>query len=116
MRLAQGRFWRASAARSSDLVSLELMKGGLPEGLADVRQLEIDVPLAKWSLLVKNARFDRKLLGGLLLDFARHKDRVGSALSSDLLYIELQRTLLDATATLIEEGILVLGVAEEGEG
>jgi hypothetical protein len=115
MRLAQGRFWRASSSRGSGQVSLELMKGTLPVDLADLRQLEIDIPLAKWSLVVKNARFDRKLLGGLLLDFARQKDRVGSALSSDLLYIELQRTLLDATASLIEEGFLVLGVAEEGE-
>ena len=115
MQLAQGRFWRVSASRGSDRISLELMKGTLPEDLAEIRQLEIDVPLAKWSLVVKNARFDRKLLGGLLLDFARQKDRVGSALSSDLLYVELQRTLLDATAALIEEGFLVLGVAEEGE-
>ncbi len=108
MRLAQGRFWRVSANRGSDQVSLELMKGTLPADLADLRQLEIDVPLAKWSLVVKNARFDRKLLGGLLLDFAKYKDNVGTAVGNDRLFFELQRTLVDSTVSLVETGTLSL--------
>ena len=55
---------------------------------------------------------DRKLLGGLLLDFAKHKDRVGTAVGSDRLLSELRRVVLDATAVLIEEGALVLVPAE----
>jgi hypothetical protein len=66
------------------------------------------VPLSKWNRVMKLAHADRKLLGGLLLDFARHKDRVGAAVSSDRLLAELRRVLLDATATAIEESLLVL--------
>ncbi len=115
MRLAQGRFWRASANRGADLVTLELLKSTLPEDLTEVKQLEIEIPLAKWNLLVKHARSDRKLLGGLLLDFAKHKDRVSAAVANDPLFVELQRIIQDGTAALVEEGYLVLTPAEEEE-
>ena len=54
MLLAQGRFWRSSLTRSSGLVVLELRKAALPEELQELRELRIEVPLARWNLLVKN--------------------------------------------------------------
>ena len=68
----------------------------------------------KWNLLAKNVYADRKLLGGLLLDFAKHKDRVGSGVANDRLLAELRRVLLDATAVLLEEGILALAPTSAG--
>jgi hypothetical protein len=113
MLLAQGRFWRSSLTRSTGLIVLELRKAALPEELQELRELRIEVPLARWNLLVKNVYSDRKLLGGLLLDFAKHKDRVGSAVGSDRLLAELRRVLLDATAAALEEGVLALAPAGE---
>ena len=66
----------------------------------------------RWSRVLKHAHSDRKLLGGLLLDFARHKDRVGSAVASDRLFSELCRVILEATATAVEEGLLEVVPAE----
>ena len=48
-----------------------------------------------------------------MLDFAKHKDRVGSAVGSDRLLAELRRVLLDATAVALEEGVLALVPAGE---
>jgi hypothetical protein len=101
-------------SKTGDAVALEILKGSLPDDLDELRELRIEVPLAKWNLLVKNVHSDRKLLGGLLLDFAKHKDRVSAAVGSERLLVELQRVLLDATAALIEEGVLVLTLAAEG--
>ena len=89
MLLSQGRYWRASLARGA--IGLELRRASLPDELQELRDLQIDVPLEKWNLVVKRIHADRKLLGGLLLDFARHKDRVGGAVSSDRLLAELRR-------------------------
>lgn len=112
MLLAQGRYWRSirrrGSGRDGDIVALELRRAALPEELYELRDLRIEVPLAHWNRVVKLVHSDRKLLGGLLLDFARHKDRVGAAVSSDRLLAELRRVLLDATATAVEEGLLVL--------
>ena len=116
MLLAQGRFWRASMTKSSGCVSLEILKGALPEDLYELRDLKFEVPFAKWNLVVKNVHSGRKLLGGLLLDFAKHKDRVSAAVGSDRLLAELQRVVLDATTALIEAEALVLAATEaEGE-
>ena len=114
MVLAQGRFWRSNLTRGAGLVVLELRKAALPEELQELRDLRIEVPLDKWTLLAKNVYSDRKLLGGLLLDFAKHKDRVGAAVGNDRLLAELRRVLLDATAVLLEESILTLAPAGGG--
>lgn len=108
MLLAQGRYWRAGYSRSAGSIALELRRTALPEELYELRDLRVEVPLDKWNRVVKLVHSDRKLLGGLLLDFARHKDRVGAAVGSDRLLVELRRVLLDATATAVEEGLLVL--------
>ena len=58
---------------------------------------------------------DRKLVAGLLVDFAKHKEHVVTAVSSDRLLAEYQRVVLDATTALIESGVLVLERAVEIE-
>lgn len=108
MLLAQGRYWRVSWTRSSDVVALALHRESLPEELREVRELRIDVPTDQWKRVVKQVRSDRKLLGGILLDFARPKDQLSAAVASDRLLAELQRVVLDATASLVECGALTL--------
>lgn len=110
MLLAEGRYWRASFTRGA--VALEVRRGALPEELSELGDFQVAVPLEKWNLVVKRISGDRKLLGGLLLDFAKHKDRVGTAVGSDRLLSELRRVVLDATSVLIEEGTLALVPAE----
>jgi hypothetical protein len=98
------------------MVRLEIPKGALAEDNPELRELKIAVPLAKWSLVVKNVQLDRKLLGGVLLDFAKHKERISTAVGNDRLYLELQRVILDATLSLIEAGVLTLAVTDESQG
>jgi len=111
--LAQGRFWRASLAKSAGLVALETFKASLPEDLYDLKDMRIEVPLAKWNRVVKHAHSDRKLLGGMLLDFAKNKERVSAAVGNDRLLAELRRVILDATVVLVEEEVVVIADAEE---
>ena len=110
MILAQGRFWRA--ALSKDSVALEIQRASLPEDLYELRELRIEVPLARWNRVVKNVHSDRKLLGGVLLDFAKHKERVSAVVGNDRLLAEFRHMVLDATMTLVEEEIIVLSIAE----
>ncbi len=110
--LAQGRIWRAGLTKNSDGVGLETLKGALVEDSPDFRELKIEVPLGKWGLVVKNVQSDRKLLGGILLEFAKHKERVSAAVANDRLYSELQRVILDATVSLVEAGLLTLTKSE----
>lgn len=113
MILAKGRFWRVST--SSQAVVLQVQKTSLPEDLFELRDLRIEVPLNRWNRVVKNVHSDRKLLGGLLLDFAKHKDRVSQAAANDRLLTELRRLVLEATAALVEEGVLELSVCQHNE-
>jgi hypothetical protein len=112
--LTQGRYWKASHAKAAGVVTLEIQRDGLPEDLRELRDLRIEIPLSKWNRVVKVARSDRKLLGGMLLDFAKHKDQVGVAVANDRLFFELQRMLVDSTVSLIEAGTLSLGVVDVG--
>jgi hypothetical protein len=114
MLLAQGRFWRSNLARGAGQIVLELRKAALPEELQELRELRFEVPLAKWNLVAKNVNADRKLLGGVLLDYAKHKDRVSAAVGSDRLLTELRRVLMDATAAALEDGVLVVGPSNDG--
>ena len=108
MLLACGKTWRAKWIESAGTVGLEIVKGALGESSSELRELKIEVPLAKWSLVVKNVQSDRRLLGGVLLEFAKHKERVGVAVGNDRLYLELQRVIIDATLALLEAGALML--------
>ena len=109
MLLAQGRFWEVRLARDS--VSIALLREALSDALPG---LEIEIPLDRWNRLVKHVLSDRKLIGGILLDFARHKDHVAIAVAQDRLFVELQRVVLDATASLVENGRLALVVVDVG--
>lgn len=115
MTVAQGRYWRASLTRGGEGVVLELIRASLPAELEALREFRIEVPLAKWNLVVKRVHSDRKLLGGLLLDFAKSKDRVSEVVGNERLLVELQRIVLDATAVLVAEEVLVLTPLEKGE-
>ena len=111
MLLAQGRFWRASLVKGAGTIALEISKAELPEDLHELKDMKIEVPLAKWNLVVKHSHSDRKLLGGLLLDFAKNKERVSAAVGSDRLLVELRRVVLDATVVLVEEEVVVIADA-----
>ena len=133
MLLAQGRFWRASLVKGAGMVALEIFKASLPEDLYDclllfngdaffkaslsedlyeLKDMRIEVPLAKWNLVVKHTHSDRKLLGGLLLDFAKDKQRVSAAVGNDRLLVELRRVVLESTVVLVEEEVVVIADAE----
>jgi hypothetical protein len=112
--LAQGRTWRAELAKDGGSVALAPQREGLSEELSELRDLRVEVPLERWNAVVKRARSDRKLLGGLLLDFATPKELVATAIAQDRVWVELTRVLAEATATLVEEGQLVLEPAAKG--
>jgi hypothetical protein len=108
MLIARGKIWRVRWVKSTGMVGLDIAKAALNESSSELRELKIEVPLVKWGLVVKNVQSDRKLLGGVLLDFAKHKERVGAAVGNDRLYLELQRVIMDATLALVEAGALTL--------
>ena len=97
------------------MVTLEILKASLPEDLYELRDMKIEVPLGKWNLAVKHVHSDRKLLGGLLLDFANNKERVSAAVGNDRLLAELRRVLLEATIVLVEEEVVVIADAKSPE-
>ena len=111
---ARARFWRVTLQRSTG--SIEIQRAWLAPDLEEARDLRFEVPLVKWNRLVKNLNSDRKLLGGLLLDFAKHKDRVGVVIGNDRLLAEFRRSVLDATLALVEEGALMLAAADPTKG
>jgi len=108
MLLAQDRFWRASVRKGSAAVTLAILRDSLPPELEEVRDLKIEVPFENWHRVVKQIRSDRKLLGGILLDFAKNKDQLTVAVGSDRLFLALQRVVHDATVALVEERVLTL--------
>ncbi len=116
MLLARGNTWRVRWIKGTGMVGLDIAKGALNEGSSELRELKIAVPLAKWSLVVKNVQSDRKLLGGVLLEFAKHKERVSAAVGDDRLYLELRRVIMDATLALVEAGALTLTLPKNTAG
>jgi hypothetical protein len=106
--LARTRLWRAELAKGSEAVSLLLEREALPRELDEIGDLRIEVPLAEWRRVLRLLRGDRKLLGGLLLDFARQKDRLSAVIGNDRLYLALVETLGGATLALLECGALEL--------
>lgn len=110
---ARGRCWRVE--RQDDNVVVDLQKAALPPGYHELREARFDVPLKKWNLIVKNVYSDRKLLGGVLLDFAKDKERVNRVVGSDRLMAELRRCVVDATIALLEDERLTLATPERSE-
>jgi len=112
--LARGRFWNVALSKTEDIVVLSLLRDYLPEDLMELRELKIEIPLGSWNRVLKQARTDRKLLGGIMLDFTKQKDQLSVAVGSDRLFSELQCLVLDATASLVELAALTLTVVEVG--
>ena len=112
--LAQGRFWRATRTKADDSVCIAVIRDNLSEDMRDLREFRFEVPLEKWNRVVKHVRSDRKLFGGVLLDFAKDKDLVSAAVGHDRLFGELQQIVLDATVSLIETGGLSLSALDVG--
>ena len=77
-----------------------------------MKDLKVEVPLGKWNVLVKHVHSDRKLLGGILLDYASHKDLVAVGVGNDRILMDLQRVILDGTAVLVEDALLILVPAD----
>jgi len=106
--LSRNRLWRAELVKGSDAVAVVLEREALPRELEEIGDFRIDVPLRDWPRVLRLLRGDRKLLGGLLLDFARQKDRLSAVIASDRLYVALIETLGDATLGLVECEALLL--------
>jgi hypothetical protein len=113
MLLAASRAWRAELERDAETVAIVPAREGLPEDAPELRELRFDVPLSRWNAVVKHASSDRKLLGGLLLDFANTKDSVAAAVARDRLWLELTRVILEATVALVAAGCLVLSPPQQ---
>jgi hypothetical protein len=113
--LAQNRSWRAELGRDGRAVLLAPLREGLPEDAPELRELRIEVPLARWNAVVKHVQSDRKLLGGILLDFASPKEHVATAVGRDRLWLDLARVVLDATAALVAAEHLTLEATAEEE-
>lgn len=114
MLLARGRFWNAGLSKAEDTVVLSLLRDSLPEEFRELREFKIEVPLESWNRVLKHARTDRKLLGGIMLDFTNYKDQLSVAVGNDRLFSELQSVVLDATVSLVESAALTLTVVDVG--
>ncbi len=114
MLLARGRFWQVTLTKAGDAIALSLLRDFLPDDLRELRELKIEVPLESWNRVVRHVRTDRKLLGGIVLDFTKQKDQLSASLGSDRLYGELQRVVLEATTSLVEQGALTLTAVDVG--
>ncbi len=108
MIVAQTRFWRAETRKGGSSVTVAILRDSLPDELEEIRDLRIEIPYGDWNRVVKYARADRKLLGGILLDFAKNKDRLAAAIGQDGLYLELEQLVADATVNLVRAEILSL--------
>lgn len=108
MTLAHGRYWRVALAKKGGAVAFSL--NALPGELEELASFKLELPLARWNAVVRNAEADRKLLGGILLDLAPAKDLVARVVASDRLLTDLQRVLRDATVALVEAGALVIAL------
>jgi hypothetical protein len=107
--LARSRHWRAELAKGNESVALVVEREELPRELEELGDFRIELPLADWRRVLPLLRRDRKLLGGLLLDFARQKDRLSAVIASDRLYLGLVETLAEATLALLEGELLTVG-------
>jgi len=110
--VARTRHWRVELPKGADAVAVWLERDTVPRELEELGELRIDVPLAEWQRLLRLLRGDRKLLGGLLLDFARQKDRLSPVLAKDRLYVGLVGALEAATLALLECEALALAAPE----
>ena len=106
--LSQNRHWRASLGKTAGDFVLSLEKEELPEDWRVFKDFRLEIPVDRWNRVVKHVRTDRKLFGGVVLEFANQEDQLPAVLGHDRLYGDLQRVVQDATSTLVESGSLAL--------
>ena len=108
MLLSQNKYWRAMHPKASGEVVLSLEKEELPEDWRDLKDFRLEIPVDRWNRVVKHVRTDRKLFGGVVLEYANQEEQLSAVLGHDRLYGDLQRLVQDATSSLIESGALAL--------
>lgn len=108
MLLSQNRYWRATRGKTAEDVVLSLEREELPEDWREFKDFRLEIPVERWNRVVKHVRTDRKLFGGVVLEFASQEDQLAAVLGHDRLYGDLQRVVQDATSTLVECGALAL--------
>ena len=74
MLLSQNRHWRASLPKTAGEVVLTLEKEELPESWRDFKDFRLEIPVDRWNRVVKHVRTDRKLFGGVVLEFANQDE------------------------------------------
>ena len=108
MLLSQNRNWRVTRAKTASEIVISLEKEELPEDWRDFKDFRLEIPVDRWNRVVKHVRTDRKLFGGVVLEFANQEEQLPAVLGQDRLYGELQRVVQDATSSLVESGALAL--------
>ena len=114
MLLSQNRHWRATRARGADDVVLVLERESLTEEWRDFKDFRLEIPVDRWNRVVKHVRTDRKLFGGVVLEYASQEDQLAAVLGHDRFYGDLQRVVQDATSSLVESGSLALTAIDLG--
>ena len=114
MLLSQSRHWRVTRGKTATEIVVTLEQEELPEAWRDFKDFRLEIPVDRWNRVVKHVRTDRKLLGGVVLEFAKQDDQLPAVLSHDRLVGDLQRVVQDATSALVETGSLALTVVDVG--
>ena len=114
MLLSQNRHWRATRSRGADDIVLVLEREELPEEWRDFKDFRLEIPVDRWNRVIKHVRTDRKLFGGIVLEYANQEDQLAAVLGHDRLYGDLQRVVQDATFSLVESGALALAAVDLG--
>ncbi|MBW1845244.1 MAG: hypothetical protein JRE38_13020 [Deltaproteobacteria bacterium] len=114
MLLSQNRHWRVTRGKSAPEIVVCLEREELPEDWRDFKDFRLEIPVDRWNRVVKHVRTDRKLFGGVVLEFANQEDQLSVVLGHDRLFGDLQSVLQDATSMLVEIGALALTVVDVG--
>lgn len=114
MLLSQNRHWRVTREKSAQALVVCLEKEGLPEDWRDFKDFRLEIPIDRWNRVVKHVRTDRKLFGGVVLEFASQEDQLSAVLGYDRFFGDLQSVIQDTTSMLVENGALALTVVDVG--
>ena len=114
MLLSQNRYWRVTRGKAGSEIVVSLEQEELPDAWRELKDFRLEIPVDRWNRVVKHVRTDRKLFGGVVLEFAKQEQQLPAILSHDRLFGELQRVVQDATSSLVESGTLVLTVVNVG--
>ena len=114
MLLSQNRHWRVTRGKLASVIVVCLELEELPEAWREFKDFRLEIPIDRWNRVVKHVRTDRKLFGGVVLEFAKHEEQLPAVLSHDRLVGDLQRVVQDTTSTLVETGTLALTMVDVG--